>query len=93
MKLMIIYCSFFLCDFCNPVTLVNSASKGHVDIVEYLLHRSNANPLIKNSFGETAYDVAAISQEFYICELLEKAERDWWKGKKASSQRKSMNIL
>ncbi|CAG8620517.1 6067_t:CDS:2, partial [Ambispora gerdemannii] len=60
--------------------LMNAASKGHLDIVRYLLsHR--ANPLIKNNFGETAYDVAATSHEVYICEILEKAERDWWKRK------------
>ncbi|CAG8565108.1 14124_t:CDS:2 [Funneliformis caledonium] len=63
--------------------LMNAASKGNIEIVEYLLKYGHANPLIKNSFGETAYDVAAISLEVYICELLEKAERDWWKGKRA----------
>ncbi|CAG8470856.1 26294_t:CDS:2 [Dentiscutata erythropus] len=65
--------------------LMNAASKGHVDIVEYLLSRGGANPFIKNSFGEIAYDGAAISHEIYICELLEKAEREWW-NKKPSSQ-------
>ncbi|CAI2184165.1 13535_t:CDS:2 [Funneliformis geosporum] len=65
--------------------LMNAASKGNIEIVEYLLKNGHANPLIKNSFGETAYDAAAISLEVYICELLEKAERDWWKGKRAMS--------
>ncbi|RHZ63724.1 hypothetical protein Glove_328g26 [Diversispora epigaea] len=73
--------------------LMNSASKGHIDIVECLLQRWQANPLIKNSFGETAYDVAAISQEFYICEILEKTERDWWKGKRALPQPSSFSDL
>jgi len=66
---------------------VNAASKGNIEIVEYLLKYGHANPLIKNSFGETAYDVAAISLEVYICELLEKAERDWWKGKRTMPTR------
>jgi ankyrin repeat protein len=61
---------------------VNAASKGNIEIVEYLLNRGLANPFVKNSFGETAYDVAATSQEVYVCELLEKAEREWWKGKR-----------
>ncbi|CAG8443303.1 7218_t:CDS:2 [Diversispora eburnea] len=73
--------------------LMNAASKGHIDIVECLLQRWQANPLIKNSFGETAYDVAAISQEFYICEILEKSERDWWKGKRALPQPSSFSDL
>ncbi|CAG8497110.1 6562_t:CDS:2 [Acaulospora morrowiae] len=73
--------------------LMNAASKGHIDIVEYLLNRRSANPLIKNNFGETAYDIAAISQEVYICELLEKAEREWWKGKKPLPQPSSFSDL
>ncbi|CAG8848184.1 10947_t:CDS:2, partial [Racocetra persica] len=72
---------------------LNAASKGHVDIVEYLLDRGGANPLIKNNFGETAYDAAATSQEVYICELLEKAEREWWKGKKPVPEASSLNDL
>jgi ankyrin repeat protein len=62
--------------------LVNAASKGNIEIVEYLLNH-HANPFIKNRLGENAYDVAATSQEIYICGLLEKAERDLWKGKRA----------
>ncbi|CAG8559215.1 189_t:CDS:2 [Ambispora gerdemannii] len=61
--------------------LMNAASKGHLDIVEYLL-ACKANPLIKNNFGEAAYDVAAISHEVYVCEILERAERDWWRKKR-----------
>ncbi|CAG8499238.1 3671_t:CDS:2 [Paraglomus occultum] len=64
--------------------LMNASSKGHIEVVEYLLGRG-ADPLLKNSIGEAAYDVAAVSQEIYICELLEKAERDCWKAKKALS--------
>ncbi|CAH1765343.1 14942_t:CDS:10 [Entrophospora sp. SA101] len=67
----------------NITPLMNASSRGHVGIVEYLLNRAGANPFIKNSFGETAFDSAATSNEAYICELLEKAERDWWKGKRA----------
>ncbi|CAG8706848.1 21822_t:CDS:2, partial [Gigaspora rosea] len=73
--------------------LMNAASKGHINIVEYLLDRGGANPLIKNKFGETAYDAAAISHEVYICELLEKAEREWWKGKKSLPQASTFDEL
>ncbi|CAG8567763.1 11687_t:CDS:2, partial [Dentiscutata heterogama] len=62
--------------------LMNAASKGHISVVKYLLNRANANPFVKNCIGESAYDIAAASQKAYICELLEKAEREWWKNKR-----------
>jgi hypothetical protein len=49
-----------------------------MSIVEYLLDDASANPLIKNNFGEAAYDVSAAAGESYICEMLEKAGRKWW---------------
>lgn len=57
---------------------VNAASKGYMSIVEFLLDEAHANPLIKNNFGEAAYDVSAAAGESYICEMLEKAGRRWW---------------
>ncbi|KAI8079400.1 hypothetical protein BDF21DRAFT_40535 [Thamnidium elegans] len=46
---------------------MNAASKGYVDIVVYLLNgKYNTNPLLKNKFGETAYDVAAAAGEAYL---------------------------
>ncbi|KAI8069134.1 ankyrin repeat-containing domain protein [Gilbertella persicaria] len=50
--------------------LMNAASKGYVDIVLWLL-KHNANSLVKNNFGETAYDVAAAANEAYLCHLLD----------------------
>lgn len=58
--------------------LINAASKGYISIVEYLLTESHANPLIKNNFGEAAYDVSAAAGESYICEMLHKAGKLWW---------------
>lgn len=58
--------------------LVNAASKGYISIVEYLLVESHANPLIKNNFGEAAYDVSAAAGESYICEMLHRAGKSWW---------------
>ncbi|KAG1446921.1 hypothetical protein G6F56_009422 [Rhizopus delemar] len=58
--------------------LINAASKGHMSIVEYLLDEAHANPLMKNNFGEAAYDVSAAAGESYICEMLERAGRKWW---------------
>lgn len=49
-----------------------------MSIVEYLIDEAHANPLIKNSFGEAAYDVSAAAGESYICEMLQKAEKEWW---------------
>jgi hypothetical protein len=60
------------------IGIVNAASKGYMSIVEYLVDEAHANPLIKNSFGEAAYDVSAAAGESYICEMLEKAEKKWW---------------
>ncbi|CAG8803830.1 8724_t:CDS:2, partial [Cetraspora pellucida] len=62
--------------------LMNAASKGHIIVVKYLLNTGNANPFIKNCLGESAYDIAATSQKVYICEVLEKAEREWLKNKR-----------
>lgn len=58
---------------------MNAASKGHVDIVVYLLNGEyNTNPLLKNKFGETAYDVAAAAGEAYLCQLIEQHEYIWY---------------
>ncbi|KAK0550312.1 hypothetical protein OC846_003022 [Tilletia horrida] len=58
--------------------LMNAASKGHLPIVRYLTARHHADPFIRNSAGETAYDVAASTFEVYICEVLEKYEAERW---------------
>ena len=49
--------------------LVNAASKGHLPVVLYLLSKLSANPLIRNNWGETAFDVAAAVFEIWICEV------------------------
>jgi len=48
---------------------VNAASKGHLPVVLYLLTEQNADPLVRNKWGETAYDVAAAVFEVWICEV------------------------
>lgn len=58
--------------------LVNAASKGHTSIVQYLLDEAHSNPLIKNNFGEAAYDVAAAATETRICDMLYRAGKIWW---------------
>ncbi|CAO3618932.1 unnamed protein product [Mucor hiemalis] len=58
---------------------MNAASKGHADIVKYLLKEEiNAKPLVKNKFGETAYDVAAAAGEAYLCQVIEQFEFKWY---------------
>jgi hypothetical protein len=49
--------------------LVNAASKGHLPIVLYLLTKQSANPLVRNNWGETAYDASAAVFEVWICEV------------------------
>lgn len=60
--------------------LMNAASKGHLPIVIYLLTKQEANPLVRNIWGETAYDAAAAVFEVWICEVLQKSEAERWRG-------------
>lgn len=48
---------------------MNAASKGHLPVVLYLLNKHSADPLIRNNWGETAYDAAAAVFEVWICEV------------------------
>ena len=48
---------------------MNAASKGHLPIVRYLLTKRSANPLVRNNWGETAYDASAAVFEVWICEV------------------------
>ena len=75
------------------ISIVNAASKGYISIVEYLLLESHANPLIKNNFGEAAYDVSAAAGESYICDMLHKAGKVWWQMQHTSSEGKINNEL
>ncbi|KAK0230505.1 hypothetical protein IW262DRAFT_1444924 [Armillaria fumosa] len=59
--------------------LMNAASKGHLPVVLYLLTKQAANPLVRNNWGETAYDTAAAVFEVWICEVLQRAEAERWK--------------
>jgi hypothetical protein len=54
---------------CSPPVLVNAASKGHLPVVLYLLSKQRADPLIRNNWGETAFDIAAAIFEAWICEV------------------------
>jgi hypothetical protein len=57
---------------CHPnieFSEVNAASKGHLPVVLYLLTKQSANPLIRNNWGETAYDASAAVFEVWICEV------------------------
>lgn len=60
-------------------------------MVKFLLE-NDANPLIKNKFGETAYDAAAASAYPYICELLENAEKEWWSGTRRNTNGAIINV-
>ncbi|KAJ3517969.1 hypothetical protein NLJ89_g163 [Agrocybe chaxingu] len=60
--------------------LMNAASKGHLPVVLYLLTKQHANPLIRNKWGETAFDAAAAVFEVWICEILQQAEAERWRG-------------
>ena len=68
-----------LCAFTHSFSSVNAASKGHLPVLLYLLNKQAANPLVRNNWGETAYDAAAAVFEIWICEVLQKAEADRWR--------------
>ncbi|GAA5862981.1 hypothetical protein JCM1840_002345 [Sporobolomyces johnsonii] len=53
--------------------LMNAASKGQLPVVHYLIKRG-AGPLLRNDFGETAYDLAAAVFEVSICSVLSNCE-------------------
>lgn len=61
-------CFCVVMSFSNSST-VNAASKGHLPVILYLLNQQSANPLIRNNWGETAFDVAAAVFEVWICEV------------------------
>ncbi|GAA5902200.1 hypothetical protein JCM6882_006727 [Rhodosporidiobolus microsporus] len=60
-------------------SLMNAASKGQLPLVHYLL-KQKAHPLLRNSFGETAYDLAASVFEVQICTVLAAAESATYMG-------------
>ncbi|KAJ8464010.1 hypothetical protein ONZ51_g9875 [Trametes cubensis] len=64
--------------------LMNAASKGHLPVVLYLLTKQYADPLVRNNWGETAYDVAAAVFEVWICEVLQRFEADKWRNSAVS---------
>ncbi|KAI9467221.1 FYVE zinc finger-domain-containing protein [Lactarius psammicola] len=57
---------------------MNAASKGHLPVVLYLLTKQSANPLVRNNWGETAYDASAAVFEVWICEVLSRFEAERW---------------
>lgn len=62
------YLSLFHVEFIMLST-VNASSKGHLPVVLYLLTKQSADPLVRNKWGESAYDVAAAVFEIWICEV------------------------
>ncbi|KAG0046366.1 hypothetical protein BGZ83_008452 [Gryganskiella cystojenkinii] len=66
--------------------LINAASKGDISMSLYFLNHARANPLLKNSFSESAYDVAAANSEAYLCDILQSSERQWWKAEHTPDQ-------
>ncbi|KZW04274.1 hypothetical protein EXIGLDRAFT_786159 [Exidia glandulosa HHB12029] len=63
--------------------LMNAASKGHLPVVLYLLTKQAADPLVRNDWGETAYDVAAAVFEVHIVQVLQRAEAERWRNSPA----------
>lgn len=57
---------------------VCACANGHLPVVLYLLTKCQADPLVRNRFGETAFDVCAGVFEVFICEALEQFEADRW---------------
>lgn len=66
--------------------LMNAASKGHLPAVHLLLKRG-ADPLVRNQWGETAFDLAAGVFEVRICEVLESYEKVAWGARRDKAKR------
>ncbi|GAA5896655.1 uncharacterized protein JCM6883_006971 [Sporobolomyces salmoneus] len=66
--------------------LMNAASKGHLPTVHLLLKRG-ADPLTRNRWGETAYDLAAGVFEVRCCEVLESYEKVAWRARRDKARR------
>ncbi|KAF9116854.1 hypothetical protein BGX27_009735 [Mortierella sp. AM989] len=66
--------------------LINAASKGDVAMVLYFLNHARADLLLKNTFSEMAYDVAAANSEAYLCGILQSSEKQWWKNENIEDQ-------
>lgn len=54
--------------------LMSAAAKGYLPVVQYLI-KNRANPLLRNSFLETALEIAAGIFEVHICRLLAESEK------------------
>ena len=66
--------------------LMNAASKGHLPIVNYLLTRHAPNPLLRNNYGETAFDVAVATFELGIADTLAHHESLAWRNSGKSGE-------
>ena len=54
----------------QPIHVGCAAAQGHTDIVKLLLLDHQADVTVENDLGETAYDLAAVAEQTYICHLL-----------------------
>ncbi|CED85476.1 FYVE finger containing protein [Phaffia rhodozyma] len=58
--------------------LMCACANGHLPVVLYLVTKWRADPLMRNHFGETAFDVCAGVFEVFICEALQQFEAERW---------------
>lgn len=68
---------------------MNAASKGHLPIVRYLLARHSPDPFIRNSYNETAYDVAVATFELGIADILANYESRLWQDRQQAESSSS----
>lgn len=57
---------------------MNAASRGHLPIIQFLTIKHHADPLLRNEWGETAFDLAAAVLEVEICAVLASYEASVW---------------
>lgn len=70
---------------------MNASSKGHLPSVHLLLKRG-ADPLARNKFGETAFDLAAGVFEVRICEVLGSYEKIAWSARREKGRREGKEL-
>ena len=66
--------------------LMNAASKGQLPVLRYFLAKHSPDPFIRNTYNETAYDVAVATYELGIADALASYESRIWQDKFATSK-------
>jgi len=57
---------------------VTAASRGNIDVIEFLASSESADLFIQNFQNETVYDIAAEKGDLLMCHLISEHEQLQW---------------